>query len=80
MKFFDSNPKFRSSQIDSFARTWAENADEYLCWDLVPKEALINFVPFDELSTGCLSIRDIGYGAIPDSNFELYDNNGPYCA
>jgi len=50
LKFFDSNPKLRSSQIDSFARTWAENADEYLCWDLVPKEALINFVPFDELS------------------------------
>jgi len=42
LKFFDSYPKFRSSQIDSFARTWAENADEYLCWDLVPKEALIN--------------------------------------
>lgn len=50
LKFFDSNPKFRSSQIDSFARTWAENADEYLCWDLVPKEALVNFVPFDKLS------------------------------
>jgi len=31
LKFFDSNPKFRSFQIDSLARTWAKNADEYLC-------------------------------------------------
>jgi hypothetical protein len=49
LEFFDSNPKFQSSKIDSFARTWAANADEYLCWDLVPKEALINFVPFTNL-------------------------------
>ena len=31
-------------------RTWAGNADEYLCWDLVPKEALINFVPVKHLA------------------------------
>ena len=45
LDFFDSNPRFESSGIDSFARAWAKNVDEYLCWDLVPKEALLNFVP-----------------------------------
>lgn len=31
-------------------RTWAKNADEYLCWDLVPKEALVKFVPYENLT------------------------------
>lgn len=50
LDFFDSNPRFGSSRIDSFARTWARNADEYLCWDLVPKEALLNFVRSENLA------------------------------
>ena len=50
LDFFDSSPRFQSSRIDSFARTWAKNADEYLCWDFVPKEALLNFVPFENLA------------------------------
>ena len=50
LKFFDCNLKFRSGRIDSDARKWAENAAEYLCWDLVPKEALVQFVPFNDLA------------------------------
>jgi hypothetical protein len=50
LEFCNGNPKFQSSKIDSFARTWAANADEYLCGDLVPKEALINFVLFKSLA------------------------------
>jgi hypothetical protein len=49
LEFFDSDPKFQSHKIDSFARKWAANADEYLCWEFVPKEALIKFVPFTNL-------------------------------
>ena len=25
------------------------NSDEYLCWDLVPKSALIKFLPYERL-------------------------------
>jgi hypothetical protein len=49
LEFFDSKPRFQSQKIDRLARTWAANADEYLCWDFVPKEALVNFVPFTNL-------------------------------
>jgi len=53
LDFFDSNPRFESSRIiDSWARTWAKNADEYLCWDYVPREALVSFVPFEDLAPG----------------------------
>ena len=30
LDFFDSNPRFGSSGTDSFARTWAKTADEYV--------------------------------------------------
>ncbi|KAF6238715.1 hypothetical protein HO173_003221 [Letharia columbiana] len=36
LTFFDSHRKFDSSRIDHWARKWAMNSDEYLCWDLVP--------------------------------------------
>lgn len=49
LTFFDSNRKFDSSRIDCCARKWAINSDEYLCWDLVPRTALIKFLPYERL-------------------------------
>ena len=31
-------------------RRWVANADEYVCWALVPKEALISFIPLPNLT------------------------------
>lgn len=50
LDLFDGNPKFKGCKIDNFARKWAQNADEYLCWELLPKEALIKFVPYTDLT------------------------------
>ena len=40
---------FDSSRIDHWERKWAMNSDEYLCWDLVPKSALVKFLPYERL-------------------------------
>lgn len=49
LAFFDSHRKFDSSRIDHWARKWAMNSDEYLYWDLVPKSALVKFLPYERL-------------------------------
>jgi len=48
--FLDSNKRFGGSAIDERARYWAANADEYLCWDVAPKAALVAFIPCDEMT------------------------------
>ncbi|OJJ68514.1 hypothetical protein ASPBRDRAFT_33109 [Aspergillus brasiliensis CBS 101740] len=47
--FLDSKPRFCGTIIDNTSRSWARNADEYLCPDFIPKEALVNFVPCKQL-------------------------------
>ena len=49
LTFFRSDTKFDSSRIDHWAREWAMNSDEYVCWDLVPKSALVQFLPYERL-------------------------------
>ncbi len=59
LTFFDSNAKFRGSDIGCYARKWASNAEEHLCWDLIPKEALVTFVPFERLALQSKYPKDI---------------------
>ncbi|KAE8130757.1 hypothetical protein BDV38DRAFT_48213 [Aspergillus pseudotamarii] len=47
--FLDSKPRFKGSIISELSRKWAHNADEYLCLDFIPKEALLNFVPCNQM-------------------------------
>ncbi|KAL8855546.1 MAG: hypothetical protein Q9178_007815 [Gyalolechia marmorata] len=49
LTFFQSDTKFDSSRIDHWAREWAMNSDEYVGWDLVPKSALVQFLPYERL-------------------------------
>ncbi|KAL9591830.1 MAG: hypothetical protein Q9179_007330 [Wetmoreana sp. 5 TL-2023] len=49
LTFFRSNTKFDSSRIDPLAKEWAMNSDEYVCWDFVPKIALVQFLPYERL-------------------------------
>ena len=49
LTFFDSHRKFDSSRIDRWAREWASNSNEYLCWDSVPQDALVKFLPYERL-------------------------------
>lgn len=48
LKFFDSDPCFDGVAIDSYARKWSRDADEYLCWRFVPNQGLVNWVHFEE--------------------------------
>ncbi|KAL7899343.1 hypothetical protein HDV63DRAFT_416817 [Trichoderma sp. SZMC 28014] len=41
-----------SVHISSKLRRWAGNADEYVCWSLIPREALIAFPPLPDLIEG----------------------------
>ncbi len=49
LTFFESDGKFGSSRIDYWARKWEKISDEYLCWDLVPKSALVKFLLYERL-------------------------------
>ncbi|UKZ83887.1 hypothetical protein TrVFT333_011702 [Trichoderma virens FT-333] len=40
----------RSVNIPLNLRRWAGNADEYVCWSFVPREALITFIPLPKLT------------------------------
>jgi len=35
--------------IDHVAKEWVMNSDEYLCWDFIPKDALVRFLPYERL-------------------------------
>lgn len=50
LEFLDNSRATISVVIPPRLRQWATNADEYICWDLVPREALLAFVPLPELT------------------------------
>ena len=50
LAFIDNLKSKDSDNISSILRRWARNADEYVCWDLVPRHALIAFVPLHDLT------------------------------
>lgn len=52
LAFFDSRLPGSSVDISSQRREWADNAKEYVCWSLVPREALIAFSPLPDLIEG----------------------------
>ncbi|KAL2019482.1 hypothetical protein VTK56DRAFT_9598 [Thermocarpiscus australiensis] len=43
---FDQSEAARSVQFPPRLRRWAANAHEYVCWDGVPREALVAFAPW----------------------------------
>jgi hypothetical protein len=52
LSFLDKEPRFGSSAINELARYWARNADEYLCWGMIPKAALVKFVSCQTMTDG----------------------------
>lgn len=48
--FLDKFKAESSDIISPVLRRWAENADEYVCWEFVPRSALVAFVPVWELT------------------------------
>lgn len=49
LEFFDRRFVESSVHISPTLRRWARNADEYVCWSLVPREALVAFTPLPDL-------------------------------
>jgi hypothetical protein len=49
LDFLDSKPRFKGTTISPLSRSWAGNADEYLCSSFIPKEALVTFVPCSQI-------------------------------
>ncbi|OAA73909.1 hypothetical protein ISF_00810 [Cordyceps fumosorosea ARSEF 2679] len=45
LRFLRKSGLESSIEILDDARSWANNADEYVCWDFVPGEALVSFTP-----------------------------------
>jgi hypothetical protein len=52
LRFLDKDSRYGGFAIDALARVWAGNADEYICWDLIPKQALVKFVSCDTMAEG----------------------------
>lgn len=55
LSFLDNEPRFGGSAIDKLARYWARNADEYLCWAMIPKTALVKFMSCRRMTDGIAS-------------------------
>ena len=51
LSFYEDKYPDNSDGISSTIRRWATNADDYICWDLIPSEAFIAFVPYRALAT-----------------------------
>lgn len=52
LTYFDSKKRFSGGRIDEeHTRRWAENSLEYLCWDYLPRDALLTFIPFKQLAS-----------------------------
>lgn len=50
LTFFDSKRDFLSSmKVDRWAREWARNSNEYLCWNFISTDALAKFIPYERL-------------------------------
>jgi hypothetical protein len=49
LEFFDRRLGKSSIQISLQLRDWASNANEYICWSLVPHDALVAFTPLPDL-------------------------------
>jgi hypothetical protein len=50
LDFLDSKPRFNGTVIGNLSRSWASNAEEYLCSSFIPKEALVTFVPCSQIT------------------------------
>jgi hypothetical protein len=50
LAFLDNSRLKDTLTISSQLRRWAMNADEYVCWELVPREALVAFVSVSDLT------------------------------
>ncbi|KAJ6020209.1 hypothetical protein N7499_003509 [Penicillium canescens] len=50
--FLGKQPRYGGSAITELAKVWATNADEYICWDVIPKQALVNFISCDTMTDG----------------------------
>jgi hypothetical protein len=55
--FLDKEPRYGGSAIKALARDWAKNADEYICWDVIPKQGLVNFVSCSTMTEGLAAER-----------------------
>ncbi|KAF2749460.1 hypothetical protein M011DRAFT_308815 [Sporormia fimetaria CBS 119925] len=54
LAYFDDHPRYQSCEtIGECARKWAANADEYVCWDFIPREALLKSIPLARLIERC---------------------------
>lgn len=49
LSFLDNRLGNSSVHISKKLRRWADNADEYVCWSLVPREALVAFTLLPDL-------------------------------
>lgn len=50
LDFFDEFKAKSPVKFSPDVRRWANNADEYVCWEFVPRPALVAFVPVPELT------------------------------
>jgi hypothetical protein len=50
LAFFDNSRVKSSVTISSNLRCWATNANEYVCWSLVPQDALVAFIRLPKLT------------------------------
>jgi hypothetical protein len=50
LDFFENSTARQSVNILLHLRHWATNADEYVCWAFVPREALVSFTPLHQLT------------------------------
>lgn len=48
--FLDKEARYGGSAIEPLVGDWAKNADEYICWDVIPKQALVKFVSCDSMT------------------------------
>ncbi|KAH9905933.1 hypothetical protein F4778DRAFT_779323 [Xylariomycetidae sp. FL2044] len=70
IKFLDSRASDIPITIDRTLRRWATNSDEYVCWDLIPLEALVSFTPLSVLAPispqGFLTWKFVGSNFLGD--------------
>lgn len=50
LAFFDNSRLKDALTISPQLRRWATNADEYVCWEFVPRDALVAFVSVSDLT------------------------------
>ncbi|KAM3449289.1 hypothetical protein MY3296_007065 [Beauveria thailandica] len=60
LEFFDMLKKLKVAmgqnpiEVPKLVRPWSQNADEYVCWEYIPQEALISFIKLSDLTSSGL--------------------------